>query len=61
MSEPVILKSEQYWELRTRLLEHQQMVRESQVRINVLLAQVGLDPKLDYQLKDADLSATVKE
>lgn len=67
MPEPVVLTPEQYWELRTRLLEHQALVKDSQqaiaessARLNALLTEVGLDPKTPYQLTDADLSATVR-
>lgn len=47
-----------YWELRTKIAEHQARVKEFEMALSLLLTRAGLVPGTDYRLDDATCSAT---
>ncbi len=46
-----------YWELRTRISEHQARVKEGEAVLAALFQQAGLAPGRDYRLDDATCAA----
>ena len=65
---PITLSAEQYWKLRTQLLQvesfktqAEQQLRQLQDGVHASMRAAGLDPNLQYQLDDQACSATPQE
>lgn len=55
---PMTLDKAIYWELRTKMLEHQVRVKEFEAHLAVLFQRAGLTLGTDYRLDDATCSAS---